>query len=80
MVAKNEGNPYENLANAIIITACNDYRVALKKIKRNPDNKEAISEALELERFFHSPWYSTLTSVEGDFLIRKIRAEIIDGR
>lgn len=79
-MAKNEGNPYENLANAIIVAACNDYRVALKKIKKNPGNKVAMSEALELERFFHSPWYSTLTSVEGNFIIRKIRAEIADGR
>lgn len=39
-----------------------------------------MSEAMELERFFHSPWYSTLTSVDGDFIIRKIRTEIVDGR
>ena len=79
-MAKSDGNPYENLAAAIIVTACNDYRMTLEKIRRNPNNKEAMSEAMELERFFHSPWYSTLTSVEGDFIIRKIRAEIVDGR
>lgn len=79
-MAKSDGDPYENLANAIIITACDDYRMALKKIRRNPNNKEAMSEAMELERFFHSPWYSTLTSVDGDFIIRKIRTEIVDGR
>jgi len=79
-MAKSDGDPYENLANAIIVTACNDYRMALKKIRRNPNNKEAMSEAMELERFFHSPWYSTLTTVDGDFIIRKIRAEIADGR
>ena len=79
-MAKSDGNPYENLAAAIIVTACNDYRMTLKKIRRNPNNKEAMSEAMELERFVHSPWYSTLTSVDGDFIIRKIRAEIADGR
>ena len=79
-MAKSDGNPYENLAAAIIVTACNDYRMTLKKIRRNPNNKEAMREAMELERFFHSPWYSTLTSVDGDFIIRKIRAEIADGR
>ena len=79
-MAKSDGNPYENLAASIIVTACNDYRMTLKKIRRNPNNKEAMSEAMELERFFHSPWYSTLTSVDGDFIIRKIRAEIADGR
>lgn len=79
-MAKQDGNPYENLANAIIIKACNDYRCALKQIKKNPNNKGAMSEALELERFFHSAWYTTLTTIDGDFLIRKIRSEIIDGR
>ena len=69
-------NPYEALANAIIIQAVNDYRIALKKVKKNPCNRDAINEALSLERFFRSPWYETLTSVDGEFLIRKIRAEI----
>lgn len=69
-------NPYEALANAIILQAVNDYRIALKKVKKNPGNKDAINEALSVERFFRSPWYETLTSVDGEFLIRKIRAEI----
>ena len=37
-------------------------------------------EALQLERFFHSAWYQELTTVDGDFLIRKIREEIMNGR
>lgn len=78
-MAKTIGNPYENLANAIIVKACEDYRVALKKIKHNPKNKDAIDEALSLERFFCSQWYQTLTSVDGDFLIRKLRDEIAKG-
>ena len=41
-------DPYERLANAIVIQAADDYRIALKKIKAHPKNKEAISEALEL--------------------------------
>ena len=45
-MAKSDGNPYENLAAAIIVTACNDYRMTLKKIRRNPNNKEAMSEAM----------------------------------
>ena len=69
-------NPYEALANAIILQAVNDYRIALKKIKKNPGNRDAINEVLSLERFFRSPWYETLTSVDGEFLIRKIRTEI----
>lgn len=78
-MAKNDGNPYENLANAIIIKACDDYRVALKRVQRNPDSKLAIDDALSLEKFFCSLWYQALTTVDGEFLIRKIRAEIMDG-
>ena len=79
-MAKRVGAPYGDLANAIIIKACNDYRAALKRVKKNPENKNAIEEALSLERFFKSPWYQVLTSVDGEFLIRKIRAEIANGR
>ena len=69
------GDPYENLANAIILTAVDDYRRALKKYSKNPDSKSAKAEVDSLERFFRSQWYSVLTSVEGEFLIRKLRAE-----
>lgn len=79
-MAKLVGNPYKDLANAIIIKACNDYRTALKRVKKNPENKDTINEALSLERFFKSPWYQVLTSVDGEFLIRKIRAEVAERR
>lgn len=71
-----KGDPYENLANSIIVQACDDYRAALKKIRKNPRNKDAIDEVLSIERFFHSGWYGALTTVDADFLIRKLRAEI----
>ena len=57
-------DPYERLANAIVLQAVSDYRVALKKIKAHPKNREAISEALEIEKFFRSGWYSQLTDVD----------------
>ncbi len=75
-VNRNDGDPYENLANAIVLQAVTDYRTALKKIKANPRNKDAINEALDLEKFFRSGWYHTLTSVDGEFLIRKLQEEI----
>ena len=79
-MAKTVGNPYENLANAIIVKACDDYRVALRGLRRNPSDRNYMDEALQLERFFHSAWYQELTTVDGDFLIRKIREEIKNGR
>ena len=69
-------DPYERLANAIILQAVTDYRTALKKIRKNPGNRDAIDEALRIERFFRSGWYSQLTSVDGEHLIRRLREEI----
>ena len=69
-------DPYERLANAIVLQAVSDYRVALKKIKAHPKNREAISEALEIGKFFRSGWYSILTDVDGEYLIRRLQDEI----
>ena len=69
-------DPYERLANAIVLQAADDYRKTLKTVKRNPHNRGAIDEALEIEKFFRSDWYSTLTNVDGVFLIRKLQDEI----
>lgn len=69
-------DPYERLANGIILQAVSDYRAALKKVKKNPANKMAVDEALQIEKFFRSGWYQALTSVDGEFLIRRLREEI----
>ena len=68
-------DPYENLANAIVLQTVKDYRDALKRLKKKPGNQAAMSEAMECERFFHSGWYKTLTSVDGEYLIQKLREE-----
>ncbi len=69
-------DPYERLANAIVLQAVDDYRRALRAVKRNPSNKNAIDEALNIERFFRSGWYSTLTSIDGEYLILRLQEEI----
>lgn len=69
-------DPYEKLANAIVISAARDYRAAMKKLKKNPRNREAMQDAMECERFFRSRWYSTLTTVDGEYLINRLREEV----
>ena len=69
---------YTELANAIIIQAVKDYRKALKTLKRYPRYEPARAMVTEVEEFFHSDWYRTLTSVDADMLITKIRREIND--
>ena len=75
-VNKQTGNAYENLANAIVAQAAEDYRRLLKRAKKNPANREVLDEALQIERFFRSGWYQSLTSVDGECLIRRLQAEI----
>ena len=62
-------NPFEELANAIVIQAAKDYRAALKKLKKYPRDADC-------ESFFRSSWYSTLTSVDGELLMRKLQMEV----
>ena len=66
-------NPWERLANAIVLLAVSDYRSALRKLKRNPQNQDAMSDAIE--RFFRSGWFSILTSVDGEYLMDRLRKE-----
>ena len=67
---------YENLANAIILQAVKDYRMALKSLKVNSRNRTAQADKAEIERFFRSQWYSALTSVDGEMLIRSLQKEV----
>lgn len=74
---KNYGSdPYQNLANAIVAQAAQDYLSALKKLKKNPRNRMAMDEAMQLEKLFHSGWYEILTDVDPDYLIRKLREKV----
>ena len=70
-------DPYENLACAIILQAVKDYRVARKKLKHYPKNKDAKLMVEDLERFFRSDWYASLTSIDGEMLLTKLKEEEI---
>lgn len=69
-------DPYENLANAIVLDAVKDYRKALKRLRKNSRNSIAASERDEIERFFHSPWFGVLTTVDPEYLITKLKEEV----
>ena len=52
--------PYERLANAIVVQACTDYRFG------------RISDS-QMERFCHSQWYQLLTNVDGGYILNRLR-------
>ena len=69
--------PYENLANAIIIQACKDYRKAYNRyLRRYRSTDKPDEELVELENFFRSDWYNTLTSIDGEYIMARIRKEV----
>lgn len=68
---------YENLANAIVELAVKDYRRTLKDLKRGPRNNTALQMKAEVERFFRSGWFSTLTSVDGEKLMAMLQREVL---
>ena len=68
-------DPYENLAQAVILQAVKDYRTARRKTKHHPKNKEAKLMIEDCERFFRSDWFGVLTSVDGQMLLKKLQEE-----
>lgn len=66
----------ENLANAIVLQAVKDYRDALNKLQKYPRNADARAMKNDCEKFFRSSWYQTLTSVDGEMLMQKLKAEV----
>ncbi len=67
---------YERLANAIIKQAANDYRSALRGLKRNPNYDSAQRMKRDCERFFRSQWFNALTTLDGEWLMDKLRGEV----
>lgn len=57
-------NPYEELANVIILQAVKDYRLT--------DDERELQE---IERFFRSGWFGVLSKVDPEFLIKALRKE-----
>ena len=71
-------DPYEELGNAIVIQACNDYKKAYKQsLRRSGIVGEADEELAELEEFFRSDWYKQLTEVDGEYLMERLRNEVL---
>ena len=44
--------PYEKLANAIILQAVKDFKPAYRRLKRHPNDKVAQNQVRELTKFF----------------------------
>ncbi|RKM55451.1 hypothetical protein D6855_15975 [Butyrivibrio sp. CB08] len=74
---QDELNKYgcDSLINGIIVLASKDYIKAVRQLRKNPNSKISSATAKECEKFFRSSWYASLTSVEGEWLINRLREE-----
>ena len=70
---------YENLANAIIVQACEDHQSAVRTMRTfwwDPRGKEytlAKSMLENCENFFRSEWFKALTTVDGESLLQALK-------
>ena len=66
---------YQNLANAIVLGAVNEYRATLEFNKNKPDRAKIVSRT-GAEKFFRSDYHRVLTNIDGEYLIKKLRKEV----
>ena len=64
---------WEDLANAVILQALEDYADACRALRRRPDLKKQDEKKRSLEEFFRSRWFYTLSATEIQPLLRQIR-------
>ena len=70
------GENYAALAVAIIAQGIKDYETVLKRlyVERNPHERiKQYTMKADVEFFFHSDWYDTLTSLDPDYLLKRTR-------
>lgn len=65
-----------NLINDIILQACKDYKKALKRLKKRPDDVGAKEMKRSCERFFNSEWCECLTNIPGETMLKTINLEL----
>lgn len=71
-------DPYQNLANAIIVSAAREYKLLLRKLGARPNNVYLIQKLERIEDFFHSDWFGVLSDTDGPEIIRKLRSSLYD--
>ena len=74
LTEKKINKAYENLANAIIVQAVEDYRRMLRG-RFNFDKAGQSVTFEDTEDFFKSKWFYTLTNVDGKTLLNRLRRE-----
>jgi len=78
--------PYENLANAIVLLAVEDYREVTMWLNAHrpiceEDEKDAdyicaLADKQSIEQFFAGEWFCALTKLDGKALLKRLQCEV----
>ena len=63
---------WEDLANAVVLRAAEDYGLVCRALRRNPYDRRNMKRKRSLERFFRSRWFHTLCTLEAEPLLELI--------
>lgn len=63
------------MADAIILQAVKDYRLAVACLERNPGYEAARNTIEECEEFFRSGWFYALSEMDADYLLKKLEKD-----
>lgn len=66
---------YENLRMAIVKRAADDYRIALKTLKRRPKDINSLGTKMECERFFRED-IGAYSDLDGEMIIKGVRERV----
>lgn len=66
---------YERLALAVVKCAVEDYRSALKRLKRRQDDEKAQWTKIECERFFRND-IEIYCNLDGDKIMKAIQEQV----
>ena len=66
---------YEALALAVVMQAVSDWRAAVRKLRRRPNNYRAKQRREDCEAFFRSEWFTAMTGANGSYILRVLKKE-----
>ena len=71
-------DPYEALANAVVLQAVKDWRDSVQQLNKGKRNIAAEATKEECERFFKSSYFNTFTELDGNMLLNKLQSEVAE--
>ena len=63
----------EDIANAAVLEVIEKYKLALIRLKRNPEDRLAAKGVRAGERFLFSDEFGRLTTIDPEYLDRKLK-------